>query len=289
MEEEVPFDEGVEAETGPEEIGEASVEALPEDETVEPSYDYLDIDDDLANKYVKVKVDGEELSVPLNEALQGYSRESAATKRFQEAAELRKQADEALRLQQAFRADPGLTVQILARQAGVSVEEFLGMTPAQQRAAVEDADDEEYLDPLERQIREERQARLALEQRLEQREADERLARAVSGLKQQYNATDDQVRSVVEQAMNMGLGIEAFPMIFQAMAYQATQQATTQQTVEHEAERQRRQEAARRAASVVGTGGGVPDTTQAEPAVTYSSIREAAAAAIDQVEARAAR
>lgn len=288
MDEEVPFDEGVEAESGPEGIGEADIEALPEDELVEPTYDYLEVDDDLAQKYVKIKVDGEELSVPLNEALQGYSRESAATKRFQEAAELRKQADEALRLQQALQADPGLTVQILARQAGVSVEEFLGMTPAQQKAAVEDADDE-YLDPLERQIMEERQARMALEQRLEQREADERLARAVDGLKQQYNASDEQVRAVVGQAMQMGLGIEAFPMIYQAMAYQATQQATTQYTVEQEAERQRRQQAARKAASVVGTGSGAPNTSQAPAAVTYSSIREAAAAAIDEIEARAAR
>lgn len=286
MDEEVPFDEGVEAESGPESFGEADIEALPEDEPVEPTYDYLDIDDNLATKYVKIKVDGEELSVPLNEALQGYSRESAATKRFQEASELRKQADEALRLQQALQADPGLTVQILARQAGVSVEEYLGMSPAQQRAAVEDADDE-YLDPLERQIREERQARMALEQRLEQREADERLERAVNGLKQQYNASDEQVRAVVGQAMNMGLGIESFPMIYQAMAYQATQQATTQHTVEQEAERQRRQQAARKAASLVSTGSGAPNTSQAPAAVTYSSIREAAAAAIDEIEARA--
>ena len=285
---ETPLEEGVEAEISPDDIGEADIEALPEDEPVEPSYDYLEVDDDLANKYVKIKVDGEELSVPLNEALQGYSRESAATKRFQEASELRKQADEALRLQQAFQADPGLTVQILARQAGVSVEEFLGMTPAQQKAAVEDADDQ-YMDPLERQIMEERQARMALEQRLEQREADERLAQAVSGLKQQYSATDEQVRSVVGQAMQMGLGIESFPMIFQAMSYQASQQVSAQQTAGQEAERQRRQEAARRAATVVGTGSGAPETSRAEPAATYSSIREAAAAAIDQVEARAAR
>jgi hypothetical protein len=287
VEEEVPL-EGVEAETGPEELGETGIEAEQlEDLEVEPSYDFLDIDDTLANKFVKVKIDGEEVPVSLNEALQGYSRESAATKRFQEASEMRKQADEALRLQQAFKADPGLTVQILARQAGVSVEEFLGMTPQQQQAAVEAED--EYLDPLERQIVQERQARMALEERLEQREADERLARAVGGLKQQYSATDDQVQAVVYQAMQMNLGIEAFPMIYQAMAYQASQQVSTQQTVEQQAERQRRQEAARRAASVVGTGTGVPSTSQAPPAATYSSIREAAAAAVDEVEARAVR
>lgn len=284
---EVPL-EGVEAETGPAEIGEASVEAVAEDFTEEPTYDYLEVDDDLANKYVKVKVDGEDVSVPLNEALQGYSRESAATKRFQEAAEMRKEAERAIRLQQAFQTDPGLTVQILAREAGVSVEQFLGMTPQQQQAAIDDANDQ-YVDPLERQIAEERQARLALEERLAQREADERLAQAVGGLKQQYNATDEQVRSVVQQALQMQLGVEAFPMLFQAMAYQASQQVTAQQTAGQEAERLRRQEEARRAATLVSTGSGAANTTTAQPAATYSSIREAAAAAIDEVEARSSR
>lgn len=279
--------EGVEAETGPAD-GEASVEAVTEDFTEEPTYDFLDIDEDLAAKYVKVKVDGEEIPVPLNEALQGYSRESAATKRFQEAAEMRKEAERAIRLQQAFQTDPGLTVQILAREAGVSVEQFLGMTPAQQQAAIDEANDQ-YVDPLERQIAEERQARLAIEERLAQREADERLARAVGGLKQQYNATDEQVRSVVQQALQMQLGVEAFPMIFQAMAYQASQQVTAQQTAGQEAERLRRQEEARRAAAVVSTGSGAANTTTAQPAATYNSIREAAAAAIDEVESRSAR
>jgi hypothetical protein len=280
--------EGVEAESGSEEIGETGIEAVTEDITEEPTYDFLEVDETTANKYVKVKVDGEEVSVPLNEALQGYSRESAATKRFQEASDMRKEAERAIRLQQAFQTDPGLTVQILAREAGVSVEEFLGMSPAQQQAAIDDANDQ-YVDPLERQIAEERQARLAIEERLAQRDADERLQRAVGGLKQQYSATDEQVRSVVQQAMNMQLGVEAFPMIFQAMAYQASQQVSAQQTAGQEAETLRRQEAARRAAAVVGTGSGAANTTTASPAATYSSIREAAAAAIDEVEARAAR
>ena len=280
--------EGVEAESGSEEIGETDIEAVTEDITEEPTYDFLEVDETTANKYVKVKVDGEEVSVPLNEALQGYSRESAATKRFQEASDMRKEAERAIRLQQAFQTDPGLTVQILAREAGVSVEEFLGMSPAQQQAAIDDANDQ-YVDPLERQIAEERQARLAIEDRLAQRDADERLQRAVGGLKQQYSATDEQVRSVVQQAMQMQLGVEAFPMIFQAMAYQASQQVSAQQTAGQEAETLRRQEAARRAAAVVGTGSGAANTTTASPAATYSSIREAAAAAIDEVEARAAR
>ena len=36
-------------------------------------------------------------------------------------------------LAQAVQNIPGLTMQVLAQQAGVSVEQFLGMTPAQQQ------------------------------------------------------------------------------------------------------------------------------------------------------------
>ena len=100
----------------------------------EPEYEYLDIDDTLASKHVKVKVDGEEISVPLNEALQGYQRQADYTQKTQEAARLREEANNALRLQQALQTSPGLTIQYLAQQAGTTVEEFLGMSPAQQQA-----------------------------------------------------------------------------------------------------------------------------------------------------------
>lgn len=287
---EMPLEEGVEAEIGSEEIGETEVEAVSEDSFEEPSYDFLDIDDEIGGKHVKVKVDGEELIVPLNEALQGFSRTQDYTRKTQEAADMRRQADEALRLQQAFQANPGLTVQVLASQAGVSVEDFLGMSPRQQQAAIDDSDGlDEYADPLERQLAEERQARLALEQKFESREADERLSHAVGGLKQQFGATDDQARAVVYQAMQMNLGIDSFPMIYQAMAYQAQQQATAQHTATQEADTQQRRQAARAASQVVSSGTGVPGTTTQQPAATFNSIREAAAAAIDEVESRAAR
>ncbi len=78
-------------------------------------------------------------------------------------------------------------------------------------------------------------------------------------------------------------------MIFESMAYQASQQATAQHTATQEAENLARQQAAARASQTVSSGGGVPNTSQTQPAATYSSIREAAAAAIDEVEAKAAR
>ena len=278
--EETPF-EGNEAESGPEEIGQAVDEAEATESIQEPEYDYLDIDDDLASKHVRIRVDGEEVSVPLSEALQGYSRTQDYTRKTQELSEQRKQADQALRLQQAFATNPGMTVRILAEQAGLPVEEFLNLTPAQQQQAL--SDEVEYDDPLEQAIAVERQAREALEARLEQREADDRLKYATEGLKQQFNASDDQVRAVVMQAYNQGYGIEAFPMIYRAMAHEASQQVTAQQTAAQQAEEQRRRQAAATASQVIGSGSSSAGTTEQQPAGTYSTIREAALAAMTEL------
>lgn len=70
-----------------------------------------------ADKLVTVKVDGEEVQVPLSEALNGYMRQSAFTKRTQEAAEKAKQAEAALAFQEQLRRDPASTIQQLALRA----------------------------------------------------------------------------------------------------------------------------------------------------------------------------
>lgn len=248
--------------------------------------EYLEITDDLRAKHVKVKVDGEEISVPLDEALQGYQRQAAFTQRTQELAEQRRQAEDALRLHQAMQANPGLTVQILADHAGMTVQEYLRLSPAQQQAAVQQQAEPEFDDPLERELYQERRAREALEARFAQREADEQLARAVGGLKQSYGLNDDQVRAVVGTAMQMNLGIEYLPLVYQAMAFQGQQGA--QQTAAQQAamEEQQRQQAAANAAALIGNGTGVVGGASAPANAEYSNYREAIAAAFDQVEAR---
>ena len=252
----------------------------------EPEYDFLELDDDTASKYVKIVREGEEVVVPLKEALDGYNSNSVATKRFQEASALKQQAEEALRLQQAFQTSPGLTVQVLAQQAGVSVEEFLGMTPRQQQAAIESPSEPEYADPLERALAEERQARIALEERWNQREADEYLRAQVNGLKQTYQIGDDEVRSVVQQALQMGVGPEAFPMIYQAQAYQKLQAQTEgqQEYATKQAEDDaRRRAAAAAAASTISSGTGATNVTTAPPANVHMTPREAVEAAMAEL------
>jgi len=271
-------------------VDEGQGEATPEVPEVpaEPEYDYLDIDDDLAQKYVKAKVGDEEIPVQLKELRDGYQRQADYTRKTQEAAELRREAEDALRLQQALRTSPGLTMQVLAQQAGVSVEEFLGMSPAQQQAAVEDAEPE-YVDPLERQIAEERQARMALQERLDAREADEQLQSQIGHLKQTFQIGDEEVRAVVGQALQMGVGPEAFPMIYQSMAYQKLQaQQGAQQEVAQKtaAEEQQRQAAAQAASQVVSSGSGATNVTSVPSANGITSPRDAVLAAFDQIESR---
>ena len=55
--------------------------------------DYEDDEEEPQQELYKVRVDGEELEVSLDEALQGYQRQKAFTKRSQEAAEMRKAAE----------------------------------------------------------------------------------------------------------------------------------------------------------------------------------------------------
>jgi hypothetical protein len=273
------------AETGLAVGEESAVEASqPEEAPVEPEYDYFD-PTEVGEKYVKVKVDGEEISVPLNEALQGYQRQADYTKKTQELAVQRQEAENALRLAQSVQANPGLTMQVLASQAGMSVEQFLNLTPAQQQQVAADSEPE-YSDPFERALAEERQARMALEAKIEQREADEILHRAIGGLQQQLGATEEDVRAVVGQALQMGVGPEMFPMIYQSQQYQkslAIQQAQTQSQQQTAAAEQQRQAAARAAAQVVSAGSGVIGTTPAQVAGQPMTAAEAAAAALESL------
>lgn len=274
--------EGDPAESGPVETSASQPEAPP----APPEPDYLEITDDLRGKHVKVKVDGEEISVPFDEALQGYQRQAAFTQHSQQLAEQRRQLEDAARLHQAMQANPGLTVRVLADHAGMSVEEYLGIQ-AQQAAQQQAADTEpEFDDPLERELYRERQAREALERRFSQREADEQLARTANGLKQQYGLNDEQVRAVVGTAMQMGLGIEYLPMVYQAMAFQANQQAAQQAAQQRATEDQQRQAAAANAASLVANGASANGVTSTPANAEYSSYREAIAAAYDEVERR---
>lgn len=253
----------------------------------EPEYDFLDTDE-LGGKHVRVKVDGEELVVPLSEALSGYSRHEDYTRKTQQAAD-------ALRLAQAVQTNPGLTMRALADQVGMSVEEFLNLTPSQQQNAAQQVTPEEAppTDPIERKLWEQERIITQMQQEREQERADQHLRQAIGGLQQQYGATDEEQMSVVNAAMQMTqrtgrpIGPEFFPMILQSMRWQkaqAQQDAQQQHTAQRQADDAQRQAAAAAANEVVGSGQPSAAGTTPIPADgSYPTLEAAIRASLDQL------
>lgn len=257
------------AETSPVDDGQAAVEASTDEPVVEdstpaePEYDFLDTDE-VGEKHVKVKVDGEELVVPLKEALQGYQRQEDYTRKTQQAAE-------ALRLQQAMQNNPELTMRTLAAQRGMSVEQFLNLTPAQQQQAPQPApEDIPPEDPVERRLWEQDRRVRQLEAEIENRRADEQLHTVVNGLKQQ-GASDEDVRGAVQAAVMLSertgrvIGPEFLPMIYQSMQFQkltAAQQAQQAHSAAQQADDAKRQAAAAQQAQVVASEAASAANTQ---------------------------
>jgi hypothetical protein len=91
---------------------------------------YFDIDS-VGDQVVKVKVDGEEFDVPLNELRNGYMRQAAFTQRTQQLAQERERLQAAETLATAYENDPVGVVTFLAQQHG--------LTFAQAQAAVDAA------------------------------------------------------------------------------------------------------------------------------------------------------
>jgi hypothetical protein len=270
--------EGVGAEDQGPELGETTSEAEQQPQGGEPERRYVEVDDP-DDRYVRVRVDGEDVEVPYAEALKGYSREADYTRKAQALSQQRQELQYAMNLQQALEANPEMTLRILAEQYGQSLGQQQPQAPAEE---------DEFVDPLERAIAVERKARLDLEQRLAAQEADQQLGRAIDGLRSQYQLNEDDVREVVGVAFKMGLGVEALPMIWKTMAFDrlsARVQAQRTQQQQQEAEQAKRTAAKQQATGIISTqtNGANGLTRQADPGGRMT-IRQAIEAAFDQAE-----
>jgi predicted metal-dependent hydrolase len=129
--------------------------------------------DEFGDKYVAVQVNGEEVRVPLKEALSGYQRQADYTRKTQELGEQRRQVQFGAALQEALQNDPKGTLELLKQHYGL---DQTALTP----------EEEELQDPVERQYRQ-------LEQRVQafehQKAADE-LERTVASLQSKYEDFD---------------------------------------------------------------------------------------------------
>lgn len=257
-------DELIEPTASPDPVGETA----PEVEVAsEPSYEYVDTDA-FNDKYVKVKVDGEEVSVPFNEAIQGYQRQADYTRKTQELSTQREQLQFASTLQQALENDPQGTLDLLSRHYGVA--------EAQRMVAEAQPETPQFDDPLEQRIYE-------MDQRIQQYEqerANDQLQKEIVRLQSTYEDFDPQ--EVVSTALR--LNTTDLEGTYKQIAFDRVraQLQAQQQVQEVSAQEQSAIVDAKRDANFV-SGGASANAPTDQPAGKVSSVAEAWAAAKQQM------
>jgi hypothetical protein len=227
------------------ELGEAGVIEEPD------FFDYTEV----ADKAVKLQVNGEEIVVPLQEALAGYQRQADYTRKTQELSEQRKQVEFAATLAQSLEQDPAGTLQALQQHYGV--------------AGQPSAEEDEWLDPAEKQLRQ-------LEQRIaafEQQKAMDELTRTIDKLQSKYGE-DFNPDEVVAKAI--ATGVTDLEAVFKQIAFDKVYSKASESSKKLAEEQARVQ--AKRSATIVSAGtsskGGSPVTT-AQPKTVFEAYEQA--------------
>jgi hypothetical protein len=214
--------------------------------------------DEYGDKYVSVSVGGEELQVPLKEALSGYQRQADYTRKTQELSEQRKQVQYGVALQEALQNDPNGTLALLSQHYGV----------AQQPSEEEEL----YMDPVEKQYRQ-------LDQRLaafEQQKAMDQLERTVQSLQTRYGSDFD-ASEVVAKAL--ALGSSDLEAVYKQVAFDRLYEdaSAVRHLREKKAQEQTQVTQAKRQASVVSSGSSASSADVSAKPIT--SLRDAYEAA----------
>jgi len=231
-----------------ENLSEAEIELLPVDE--------------FGDKYVSVQVNGEDVRVPLKEALSGYQRQADYTRKTQELSEQRRQFQFGAALQEALQNNPKETLDLLSKHYGTAEQ------PS--------ADEELLLDPVEKQYKQ-------LEQRVqafEQQKAMEELERTVEALQNRYGSDFD-ANEVVAKAL--ALGSTDLENVYKSIAFDKVyEDAQVVRTLrEKKAQEAAQITQAKRQASVTGTS--TSSSTADVSAKPITSLRDAFEAAKRQM------
>lgn len=222
--------EAVTEEAAPQD-GQVAETELATAETPQEEYDFLEVTE-LGEKYVKLQVDGEEVAVPISEALAGYQRQADYTRKTQELSEQRKQLQFAATLQQALQNDPENTLRLLQAQYQVAPK-------------AEEPAEEEWLTEEEKQVRE-LSSRLNA---LEHERAMEALVKTIESLESKYG-DEFNADEVVFKASQLGTtDLEA---VFKQMAFDKVY-AQKSEASKKLAEEQERLNAKRGASIVAGS------------------------------------
>lgn len=234
------------------------VEADVVAEATEEEFDLFDYSQYADNK-VRLQVDGQEVVVPLKEALAGYQRQADYTRKTQELSEQRKQIQYAAALQEALDKDPATTLQLLQEAYGL----------ANQTPSDDDWGADEWDDPSNQQIK-------SLEQRLavfEQERAMTELERTIESLQARYGEAFDADEVVAKALATGSTDLEA---VFKQIAFDKVfEKAAVTSKVKSEEEA--RLQAKRDAAIVSGATSGKQTTppVSAAPKSVFEAFEQA--------------
>ena len=208
---------------------EAEVVAEATEEDID-LFDYTQYNDN----FVRLQVDGEEVVVPLKEALAGYQRQADYTRKTQELSEQRKQIQYAAALQEALEKDPATTLQLLSETYGLT----------NQTSNDDDWEMNDWEDPSTQQLK-------SLEQRIaifEQEKAMSELERTIESLQARYGEAFD-ADEVVAKAL--ATGSTDLETVFKQIAFDKVFEKASV-TSKAKSEEESRVEAKRQAAIVSG-------------------------------------
>lgn len=191
--------------------------------------------DEYADKPVKLNVAGEEIDVPLKEALAGYQRQADYTRKTQELSEQRKQVQFGTALQEALQNDPKSTLELLKQHYGLEEQQS--------------SEDELLLDPVEKQYRQ-------LESRMkafEQEKALRDLEKTVESLSRKYGDAFDADEVIAKALATGNSNLEA---VYKQTAFDRIfeQNVTANQVKAKKADEEKAIVQAKREATVVSKG-----------------------------------
>ena len=211
--------------------------------------------DEYADRPVKLNVAGEEIDVPLKEALAGYQRQADYTRKTQELSEQRKQVQFGTALQEALQNDPRNTLELLKEHYGLNEQQ-----PSD--------DDELFADPTEKQFRQ-------LESRIrafEQQKAVQDLEKTVEFLSKKYGDAFDADEVIAKALATGNSNLEA---VYKQTAFDRIfeQSLTANQVKTKKAEEEQAIVQAKREATVVSKGASAKSADVSSKPVT--TLRDA--------------
>lgn len=221
---------------------------------------YLSVEE-YSNYRVPVKLDGEELQVPLSEAIAGYQRQADYTRKTQELSQQREQFQFASALEAALQRDPAGTIDMLSNHYGISRQAAQDM--------VSEDDGFDLLDPTEQRYKQ-------LDKRIasfEEFQSQQKIEKEISGLQQKYQ--DFNIQEVVNAALRSGsTDLEG---TYKQIAFDKmmAKEELARKAAEKQQQNTNSVVAAKRQAGVVSGGSSATTNTTSESFQPITSISEA--------------